>query len=695
MNKLHRSKRKLRGGNPGAAVVILAAVNPATAAYAQETTRVELAPLTVYGEKLAKPLDETASSVSVVTEKDIEQRQTSDLFDVIDRTANAGISRDRRSIVLRGIPKDGLAASEDVLTQSQGDVVTTYLDGVPISTWAGPTSTWDMQQIEVFRGPQTTNLGRGSLGGAVVMKSIDPTFEMSGAARGAYGSRDTYTASAAIGGPLVPDRLAARISVDQSGTDGATDNPAAGVNEDIDRHLTLRGKLLFLPADDASMLLSYTHSDRTRGGGLVSLAAFPQGRVNPGNVPERIDKTVDALALDVKVDMSAALRLEALTAFGSEDATRRLDGDQTALELIRALVSEDLIQVSQEAKLVWKPPAGDWSAFGGVYARWFDRSARNDIDASGPFAAFTSDRTVTTRASTLAAFGEVDVGLSHGFRLSAGGRYEAEFSRFRFDNNLTGANSRSDEDFGAFLPKVVLSYAISEEATAAAMVQRGYRAGGAGQSLLTAQQFSFDPEYTWNYELSLRSSFFDNRASLRVNTFYVDWRQQQVQALTALNSSFDTTIVNAGKSTLYGAEAELALQATRELRLSATAGYLHTRFDEFTTAGQDFSGNRFPFAPRLSAGLNGTYTLPGGLMASAGATWVGPYYSDAANTPADRIDGRVIVDAKLGYDFGTFSAALFARNLFAKDYLISRTTSSGTGAAGEPQIIGAILTAKL
>lgn len=638
----------------------------------------------------------STSSVVVYTTADIERQAAKDAFSIFETTPNAAISRDQRDIVIRGVPKDGFASNQDVLTLSQSDLITTYLDGVPISTWAGATSLWDIQQVEIFRGVQTTNFGRGALAGAVVIKSADPTYKLEAAGQASYATFDTYSVSAMMNAPIVPGQSAVRISVDQAGTDGFIDNITAGVKENPDDHLTIRAKALLEPDDATKAIVSYTHSEREKGGGFVDLSLFPSRFANDADVPERVNKTVDAASVSVTYLLSNTLRVESLSALGVEDASRTLDGDGSALSLISAAVDEDLLQASQETKLVWNDPTLPVRGFAGTYYRHFDREARNNIDAAGlglPFSAlFTSDRTVITNTDSYALFGEAEVDVTKHFRLTAGGRFDYEKANFEFVNALAGTEDRDQRTDSVFLPKFAAEFDIDSTTTIAGTIQRGYRAGGAGQSLLTATRYAFDPEFTWNYEIALRATAWNNRLSFNANVFYVDWREQQVEALTGSPfGGFDTTIVNAGKSEQYGAEAELAFQASRELRLFANVGLLHTEFVEYETAGSNFSGNEFPFAPHYTLGAGAQYNHRSGFFAGANVIWKDDYYSNAENFERDIIEAHAVVNAQVGYMWDKVTATLFARNLFDEEYLFAKTDTFGAGRAGaaaEPQVIG-------
>src|SRR3546814_11079508 len=113
-------------------------------------------------------------------------------------------------------------------------------------------------------------------------------------------------------------------------------------------------------------------------------------------------------------------------------------------------------------------------------------------------------------------------------------------------------------------------------------VQRGDRSGGSSGNIARSATFSYDPEFTWNYELSLRSAWLDGRLTLNANAFYVDWKDQQVSANFGM-SIYDPHIVNAGPSHLYGFEIEATPSPRGAYDWYASVGYSPPRYDDFAT----------------------------------------------------------------------------------------------------------------
>jgi len=264
-----------------------------------------------------------------------------------------------------------------------------------------------------------------------------------------------------------------------------------------------------------------------------------------------------------------------------------------------------------------------------------------------------------------------------------------------FEEFLADREARTDNTFDAFLPKLGATYDWSDDVSTSFTVQRGYRAGGAQQNLFTGEVNEFDPEYTWNYELALRAQFLDGLLTTNANVFYTDWRDQQIAVTGETGDRFDTNVVNAGHSRLYGGELMIEAAPMAQLDLFASAGYTKTEFLDFDNGAEDLAGNEFPLAPEFTAAFGGTYRFDNGISISADASYTGASYSDAANTAAEKSDDRFLVNAQVNYERNGWLAGLYVRNLFDVDYATSRydnnTDDRGDDLlrAGEPLTIGA------
>lgn len=267
------------------------------------------------------------------------------------------------------------------------------------------------------------------------------------------------------------------------------------------------------------------------------------------------------------------------------------------------------------------------------------------------------------------------------------------------------ASSEATQTFHAWLPKAGLRYRIDDNLTVGAVAQRAYRAGGVSVNVVRQLVTPLQREYTWNYELYLRSEFFERRARLNANVYYVDWKDQQV-VIDLSDRESDSIGANAGRSTLYGAEVQFDADLTPSIKAYAALGYSHTEFVDFDVAvppaaqalGVEvdphkldaLEGNAFAYAPRWTAVLGGAWRGDNGAFASANLNYQGKSYADTANTRVN--EARTLVNVRVGYDFGRVQASVFARNLFDVDYV--KDANSARPLLGEPRVVGVTLEAR-
>ena len=266
-------------------------------------------------------------------------------------------------------------------------------------------------------------------------------------------------------------------------------------------------------------------------------------------------------------------------------------------------------------------------------------------------------------------------------------------------NNANQPGMIRNTDNNAFLPKLGLTYDLSEQARMSFVVQRGYRSGGAGVNSARGTVHTFEQEFTWNYEASLRSEWLDNKLIVNGNLFYIDWEDQQV-AVQLSENVFDIETQNAGSSEVYGAEIEIQYQATDNLSTFASLGYSKTEFKEFiaslVSGDQDFSGQEFPNAPARTLAMGGVYENDKGFYASLDLTYASDRFSQVGEEqiPGEPefigkdISSRTIVNTKIGYRTPDYGVYLVANNLFDKQYNVSRAflVNDGTTDANRAEI---------
>ena len=650
-------------------------VMPATT----ENGPVRLDPLVVEGQLLTRTVQDAQTSAVVIRGERLEQRSDPDLFTVIERTPGVTAAAGNSDIAIRGIPAFGFAAG-----RGNGRTVSTTVDGAPVSNTSAvnsriPHSTWDLEQIEILRGPQSTQTGRNALAGSVNIRSKDPTFEYEAKARGEIANFNSQGGAFAVNVPVIEDILAVRLSGDYERTDGFIENSTIGVDDAGDReNTTLRAAVRLQPTEEFTATLKYFHIDSKLGEVNVDESLFSDRRVVTTDVQAFNDSKVDSVTLEMSYDLTDNFALTSSTNYFEGDKESLEDSDFTSTPGSSTFRIREGENFQQELKLSYDGTRAR-GVLGLLYAD-IEESSFTRNEAPGLVSVLTN----STDTQNAAVFGEVEVDVLSDLRLIAGLRYDRE-------KTSTNADAfEAETTFDAFLPKAGIVYDVTDDLSVGFTAQRGYRAGGV-VSNFAGQPNAFEPEFTWNYEASVRSQWLNRRVTANANIFYTSWNDQQVlQIIPAGPPLFiDVEVTNAGKSRLFGGEFELTALATENLEVFASGAVVRTEFQEFLALGQDFSGNEFNYAPRFTAAAGATYWFDNGIFISADGSFTGDSFDDTANTT--RNDSRFLVNARIGYEAENFEVFTFARNLFDRDYAVRRSASgNGQLEPGEPFTIGLV-----
>ncbi|WP_337187705.1 TonB-dependent receptor [Phenylobacterium sp.] len=340
----------------------------------------QLEEIVVTGEKASRSLQDTVASVAVVGARQIEQENLQGLFDVVDRTANVSQTYGPSGFTIRGISNTNVSGG------GSGGLASVYVDGAAIPERhlnATPLDMWDVAQVEVLRGPQSTLQGRNALAGAIVIRTQDPTFEWTGRARAIVTDADDRTFSIAGGGPIVADQLAVRLSVEDRKADGFIYNTTRRENENPLDSTTVRAKVLITPSALPGLRLRtvWTHDERD-GGYIFTYArtdvpdAFDK-RVSEDDSPNASKGKTDVLGLEADYDLSERLTLTAVTAYTRSKTLQSYDGDGTALNLSYGVQDELDRTISQEVRLNY-----DGARLSGLLGGYFARRERDYTLAS-------------------------------------------------------------------------------------------------------------------------------------------------------------------------------------------------------------------------------------------------------------------------------------------------------------------------
>jgi outer membrane receptor protein involved in Fe transport len=651
----------------------------------------------VEGELQSRELQEAATSAAVFRGDDIEAGTEIDLYDLLERTPNAQSSFGEKGFAIRGIDQRGVG------TSGGGQLVAITVDGASLvnqSTFFGPYSAWDLGQVEVLRGPQSTQRGRNALAGAIIVRSADPVpGEFTAKARLAGGSYGTRRAAAAVNSPLLDDRLTLRASFEDYRTDGWVENPTLDSDDyDARKAQTGRLKIAFQPAEHVDALLTLVRAESFGGEDLIDLADWPRNRFNRSDLEAREGSEHDIATLEVGFALGERWRVESVSNLYRNDYVRVEDFDFTP-EVGNFIDrrGEDRTR-SQDLSLRFEGDRAD-GVFG-VYWTQLEADIDESFESGGSIIGLPNsigirrDLVTTDDTTNRAVYGEVDWRLDERWALTLGGRYDDETNDQFIAQAITITppvipvpNSPGEvigATYSAFLPKAAVRFAFSDAASLAVTVQEAYRAGGFSLSPVSGEGGAYDPERATNYEVAFRSLQADGRMRLNANAFYLDWTDQQVAVPGSTGRPNDVFTVNAGESKVYGAELSVDWRIAGGLVAYAAAGWTETEFTDFATADFDYAGNRFPGASRLSMATGFDWAIADRWQLGVDFSAREGYFFDAENRPENRVGGRGILNAKLGYVGDAWSLDFVVRNFADKDYLLQR--SNGFARSGEPRI---------
>ncbi|MEL7033353.1 MAG: TonB-dependent receptor [Pseudomonadota bacterium] len=256
--------------------------------------------------------------------------------------------------------------------------------------------------------------------------------------------------------------------------------------------------------------------------------------------------------------------------------------------------------------------------------------------------------------------------------------------------------------FDAFLPKFGIGWDIDDRRSLNFIVQRGYRSGGVGINAATATSYTFDAEYTWNYEASFRSKWLDDRLTVNANAFFTDWTDQQVNVQLSSNT-FDTETQNAGASEVMGLEIETQYEATDNLDVYGSIGIAESEFTDFCATvsivntdgldtcevngatGFDFAGNTFINAPDLTLAGGFTWQKDNWIV-NGNANFASASFSQLARPQEQKtIDERTLVNFRAGWRNDNFGIYLTGDNVFDEEYATSLFTFDPANNFTDPQ----------
>lgn len=683
-----------RSAPAAATAPVSRSVRPAVVEQPPEPEMLSLGEIVVTGEKINRKLEDTLSSVAVATTADIETHGDQSLTDIMLRTPGVYTQSGNENWGIRGVPVSGF---DEQGAGTMNGAVTVFVDGASQPhrrVTLSPLDLWDVEQVEVFRGAQSTTQGRNSLAGAVVVKTKDPVYRPEFIAQANAGRFGERGGSLVANGVLAEGTAAARLALDYQTDDGYIRNDFLGTDANPRRELNVRGKLLLQPTERLDLLFTLARDEHRSGTVDVNTeAGRPDYYRLSLNTEEKDELDQNTVIAKLDYYLSDAWTFTSLTTGTWMEYRSVLDFDQGTVLEREAVRKHEQNLASQEFRLSFE--ADRLTGFLGVY---YGRHTNDIVDQLNLNLGGIDDPALVVNGDVhirnTAVFGEAHWTFAERWQLFGGLRYDHETNDTRFDYiDPLGLATVPSADVSAssneWLPKVGISHEIAEGQLIGLEYKRGYRGGGVDLSTSTAH-LPYDPEYTNTYEFSWRGAWLGKRLSTRANLYHTDWKDQQVEVPDANDIGF---VANAARARLRGLEFDADYRVTSRLQMFMGASFVDTEYLDFVYNGQDVSGEEFSFAPEFKLTLGSSYTFGNGLRIGADIVHQSDSVTRVLNDDGLLVerpnDSVTLVNLSATYKVrDTVSVSAYAKNLFDRRYITNNREDDGTVDVGAPRTVG-------
>jgi len=698
----------------GAALAALTAPQPASAQAppsgpAPRDQGVLTAEVVVTAQRREENLQSVPISVSAISGQQLQDLNIQDAQRIVDfipnfKAAGLGGAGGPPFFNIRGI------SFIDFSNINEASVALYVDDVYQVAQGAGTQQVFDLERVEVLRGPQGTLFGRNSTAGLVHYVTRKPTEDFNGEASAQYGRFNQVILQAAAGGPLA-EGVRARLAVKYNRDDGWEKNTVTGdrfaktdaiagrlvVQADLGPKAMFEGKLSYAYNDGQSPIhrpyfvldpanpsgycggrpvpgtaADLAHAACVLGNRGVSRTA---GRAFGDYKPTRGTSDVNDWPFEYKsrggyAKLTADLGFAdfvSITGFEDYRQSFTYDGDGFDNRPYGGVGSRDLgvnfwahsRTFSQEARLSHATEAGlKWQA--GVYYYDGDQHAQSGAGTDTVIADLIG---YATHTESLAGFGQVDVPVGDQVTLSGGLRYthdkrsmdplDCSLSRINTTCAPTPTDSISD---GELTWRAAVEFRPIERVMTYASISHGFKSGGWNTNRNPVLRGPVGSEKVNNYEVGLKSRLLDGRVTFNAAAFYYKYRgiQALIGTTDPITGATNVLYINAGDPRTYGAEVELSASVTDQLELRVGAGYLDTKVisdPAFTADGRGLNGNRLPQAPEFSANAIVRYTIPmgerGDLTLQADGRYQTSVYSGIDNDPTEKAGAYGIANARV------------------------------------------------
>ena len=635
--------------------------------FAQEEDTPVIEEIIVNADYRASDLNDIPSSVIILDDNLIQNRNAQHLEEVLLNAPNvnfsSGSSRSR-FYQIRGIGERGQFS--EPLNSSVGVII----DGIDFSGIGNAAMLYDIDQVEVFLGPQGTRYGSNALAGLINLQSKEPTRDFRYGLKFESADYDSNGLGGYLSGPL-SEQLSYRISAQQIKSDGFSMNRFLDNETNTRNESVIRGKVNGELFDDVELDLTASKIKLNNGYDAFSLN---NERDTLSDQPGSDNQESELLSAKITVSRFKKFAFNTLLGYGDSRTEYSYDEDwvydgfhpwgYTSSDQYnrdrRTGSTEFRFTSSEEGKILFDTT--DW-IFGFYYLG-------QEVNLERIYTFLSQDFMSKYETRRFAIYGETDTQLKDGWNLTIGIRGE-RFSADYHDSSLVDFSPTENLVGG----RVTLSYSTSTNALIYTTISRGYKTGGFNtDGTLDSDLRDFDSEGLLNYELGFKGILFDNRLQTQLVLFFMDRDDVQISSSVVRtrddgSSEFIDYIGNAAAGSNYGVEFSGNFKTSERVDFYASLGLLKTRYDDFiNSVGDNLEGREQAHAPayQYSLGVNIKITnkVDFGLNVLGKDSF---YFSDSHQIQSSPYN---LINANLSYSRENWKLMLWGRNLSDEDYYV-------------------------
>jgi len=576
----------------------------------QDTIKIyKLEEIVIKSPKYNRDIFEIPAAASMVSGRYIETGKIENLTDISTVVPNLFM------------PDYGSKLTSPVYIRGVGNRINTpsvglYVDDIPYFEKAAFNfDFYNVERIEVLRGPQGTLYGRNAMGGLISVITNKPGDQQLTSISVDYGNFNQIQSNITHNQPINKS-LSLLASLNQRHNDGFHQNTFTQTAIDKINSYSGQLKAMFTPSDRFNAHANLQYENSRQGG--YPYALFNDDLMQAQEISYDRESIYNRKMLSAGLNLqysSPTFTIRSVSSLQSLDDLQEIDQDFTPRSLYFVTQEEQLQMLAQEINIQSKSQNRyNWlfGAFG--FKQLLDKTVGLEYGEDFSLSRNDYEKKYDNTNSGAAIFHQSSLELGD-LSLSAGIRADFEKATLDYlydefiDNSRTNIEDiESNMNFFEILPKLAFRYTISKYMVPYFTIAKGYNSGGFNSTFEREEDRSFDPEQSWNYEAGIKAKWLRQRVYANLAFFYIDWTNQQIYQTEP--SGRGSMLTNAGKSESKGVELELKTLPAKNLETWLTFGYNEAKFIEYIkNENENYSGNYLPYVPLYSFNAGGNYQI--------------------------------------------------------------------------------------